>query len=102
MYPTYCIDPTGRTKYITPAIYLDNANCDCYLWYWTICEKSIRVFLLGNIYHYLPSGDGIALPVHSNNDHHGASIFFKLHVLFREWMPVVDSLYQKLWWYRLS
>ena len=86
MYPTYCIAPTGRTNYITPPIYLDDADCECYLWHWKICEQSeesIRVFLSGIIYQYLLSGDGIALPVHSINDRHDASIFYKLHVLFR-------------------
>ena len=85
MYPTYCIAPTGRTNYITQPIYLDNADFECYLWHWKICEQSekkIQVFLSGIIYQYLPSGDGIALPVHSINDHHDASIFCKFHVLF--------------------
>ena len=52
MYPTYCIAPTGRTNYITPQIYLDDADSECYLWHWKICEQSeesIRVFLLGII-----------------------------------------------------
>ena len=86
MYSTYFNAPTGRTNYITPPIYLDDADCECYLWHGTICEKSeksIQVFLSGIIYQYLPSGDGIALPVHSINDHHDASIFCNLHVLFR-------------------
>ena len=46
-------------------------------------EKSIRVFLSGIIYQHLPSSDGIALPVNSINDRHDASIFCKIHVLFR-------------------
>ena len=86
MYPTYCIAPTGRTNYITPPIYLDDADCKCYLWHWKIykqSEESIRVFSSGIIYQYLLSGDGIALPVHLINDRHDASIFYKLHVLFR-------------------
>ena len=40
MYPTYCIAPTGRTNYITPPIYLDDADYECYLWHWKICEQS--------------------------------------------------------------
>ena len=86
MYPTYCIAQTVQTNYITPPIYLDDADYECYLWHWKICEQSekiIRVFLSGIIYQYLPSGDGIALPVHSSNDHHYASMFFKIQVLFR-------------------
>ena len=86
MYPTYCISPTGRTNYITPPIYLDGANCECYLWHWKNfkqSEKGIQVFLSGIIYQYLPSGDEIAIPVHSMNDHHDTSIFCKLHDLFR-------------------
>ena len=86
MYPIYCITPTGRTNYITPPIYLDYENCECYLWHWKICEqreKKIRVFLSGIIYQYLPCGDGIALRVHSSKYCHDASIFYKLHVLFR-------------------
>ena len=86
MYPTYCIAPAGRTNYITPPIYLDDADCEFYLWYSKNCEqseKSIRAFLSGIVYQYLPSGDGIALPVHSINDRHNFSIFCKLHVLFR-------------------
>ena len=85
MYPIYCISPTGRTNYITPPIYLDNANCECYLWHWKYCKQiaqSIRVSLSGIIYQYLPTGDGINLPIHSIDDHHDASIFFKLHVWF--------------------
>ena len=46
-------------------------------------KKIIRVLLSGIIYQYLFSGDGISLPVHSINDRHYASIFYKLHVLFR-------------------
>ena len=86
MYPTYFIAPTGRTNYITPPIYLYDADYECYLWHWKFCEqseKSIRVLLSGIIYQYLLSGDGIALLVHSINDHHDVSIFCKLHVLFR-------------------
>ena len=86
MYPTYCISPTGRTNYITPPIYLDDADCECYLWHWKIWEQSekiIRVFLSGIIFQSLPSCDGIDLPVHSINDHHDYSIFYKLHILFR-------------------
>ena len=86
MYPTYCIDPTGRTNYITPPIYLDDADCECYLWHWKICEQSekiIQVFLSGIIHQYLSSSDGIAPPVHSINDHQDASIFCKLHDLSR-------------------
>ena len=59
-------------------------------------EKSIRVLLSGNIYQYLYSGDGIALPVHSINDRHDASIFYKLRILIRLWMPMVDSLLQNM------
>ena len=44
--------------------------------------KLFRVLLSGIIYQYLPSGDGIAFPVHSINDHHYASIFCILQVLF--------------------
>ena len=86
MYPTYCIALTGWTNYITPPIYLDDADCECYLWHWKICkqsEKSIPVFLSGIIYQYLPSGDGISLPVNSINDRHDAYISCKPHVLFR-------------------
>ena len=86
MYPTYCIVLTGRTNYITPPIYLDDVDYECYLWHWKICEQSeeiIRVFLSGIIYQYLLSGDGIALPVYSINDRHDAYIFYKLRVLFR-------------------
>ena len=85
MYPTYFIAPTSRTNYITPTISLDNADCECYLWHTKYCEhskKSIRVFLSSIIYQYLPTGDGIALPIYSINDHHDASIFCKLHDLF--------------------
>ena len=50
---------------------------------WEQSEKSIRVLLSGIIYQYLFSGDGIALQLHSFNDRHDASIFYKLHILFR-------------------
>ena len=86
MYPTYSIALPGWTNYITPPIYLDDADCECYLWHWKKFEKSeeiIQVLLSGIIYQYLLSGDGIAPPVHSINDRHDASIFYKLHILFR-------------------
>ena len=58
--------------------------------------KTYSSLFIGIIYQCLPSGDEIALPVHSINDRHDASIFCKLHVLFREWMPMVDSLYKNM------
>ena len=85
MYPTYCIAPTGRTNYITPPISLDDADCECYQWHWKYCEqieKIIRFFLSSIIYQYLPTGDGIALPIHYIDDNHDASIFCRIHDLF--------------------
>ena len=104
MYPTYCIAPTGQTNYITKPISLDDADCECYLWHWKYFEQSaqsIRVFLSRIIYQYLPTGDGIAIPIHSIDDHHNASIFLKIYYLSRYgclwWIP-----YILIWWYMLS
>ena len=85
MYHIYCIAPTGRTNYINQPISLDYADCECYLWHWKYCEQSaqsIRVFLSNISYQYLPTRDGIALPIHSIDDYHDASLFCKRYNLF--------------------
>ena len=82
MYPIHCIAPTGRIYYITPPIFLDDADV---LWHQKYCEQvpqHIQVHLSSIIFQYLPTGDGTPLPIHTTDGSDNAPVLCKLRDLF--------------------
>ena len=81
MYPIHCIAPTGRIYYITPPIFLDDADL---LWHRTHRDQVTQYFqvhLSSISIQYLPPGDGTLLPMHTSDGDYNASVLRKLRDL---------------------
>ena len=82
MYPIHCIAPTGRTYYITPPIFLDDADVLRHQKHCNQVPQHIQVYLSSIHIQYLPPGDGTLLPICTSDDGDNAPVLRKLHDLF--------------------
>ena len=104
MYPIYCINPTGRTNYISQPISLENNDCEGCLLCWENFLQNVQRICFFQPFHIsqcLHTNHGIFLLFHSNNVHHGVFVLRELHFCFMNgclwWIPFI-----KIWWNLLS
>ena len=78
MYPIHCIAPTGRTNYITPPIFLDDADLLWHQKHRDQVPQYFQVHLSSISIQYRPPGDGTLLPRHTSDGGYNASVLRKL------------------------